>query len=429
MTLIRLLVACAVCPLVMYGGGFQLNECGAKAVGMGFAVSAGGSDASTLFFNPAGMTQLSNGIHVTGGLSLISPGGTFTGPTNFGSTSQKTSLETWIFPIPNLYAVYKKDAFAAGVGVFVPFGLGTRFNENWAARNVAVRTYVETITINPNVAYAIMDGKLSLAAGLTYSMGRVQLKQKVTSFSPEPTLELDGSGNAVSWNAAVSYKPTQALTIGASYRHNIKIDYDGQATFTVDPSLASRFINSPGGTTLNLPFDLRTGIKYEISDKFNVELGFDYVGWSSYDTLAIRFQNAPGSPYILDASGNRIDNSVTSKNPRQYYNQYVIRLGAEYKSSNDLTLRAGTYYDPAPVDAKYTQPFLPDANRIGGSVGLSYSISNDFSFDASYLGIIGMQREVVGESRGVGLPSTSQNVDGIYNAWANVFAVGFNYKL
>jgi len=405
-------------PSILWAGGFQLNESGVKAVGMGGAFSSGyGADASTLFYNPAGMTQLSNGLHLSAGLAYISPGAKFF----HNETQTTTNLESWSFPIPNFYAVYNMKGMhlAFGVGVFVPFGLGTKWNPNWVGRFIAVKSYLETISINPNVAYSLLDDKLTLCAGINYTMGNVELVQKVPiSVGNEGQMDMTGKSNTISWNAAFSYLITPKLRLGASYRSNIKIDYTGDAKFTLPQPLPTLFADGPGGTTVNLPYDLRTGISYEFDNSLRVELGFQMVGWSSFDTLAIRFDKGPGNPAVAD----------TVKNPRMYKDSWVMRFGADYKINDDLNARAGVNYDPAPVDAKYTQPFLPDADRLGLTAGISYNITKQLSIDAAYFYVNGAKRVVVGETHEAGEVSTSNNFDGTYKAWANILAIGVNYS-
>ncbi|MBD1208704.1 MAG: outer membrane protein transport protein [Ignavibacteria bacterium] len=406
-------------PRSIQAGGFQLNEHGARAMAMGFAVaSTDGCDVSTIFYNPAGLPFLRDGFSLMIGITPLLPQATFTGPTNLNRSST-TSMDLWAFPLPHLYAAYKvpNSGLAFGLGVFVPFGAGTSWNENWTGRNLALRTYLQTITVNPTIAYAFLDNKISIAVGGTYSHGSAELRQRVPNFGTEPFLNLKGEGNVISWNAGLVLEPVKGLKIGAAYRHNINMKYDGKATFTTDAAgtqalpagLNNLFADGPGGTALNLPFDLRTGISYRFSEKFMMELGFDYVGWSSYDTLRIRFDKLPGAP---SRSGEVI-------NPRNYYNTPTFRLGTEYIASETLKVRGGAFYDVVPVEARYTQPILPDANRIGITAGVGFNLTDNLIMDASYMFVYGLQREVTGSTFGF---------DGIYNSWANALSVSFSYR-
>ncbi|MCS6808844.1 MAG: outer membrane protein transport protein [Bacteroidota bacterium] len=408
-------------PQRSHAGGFQLNEHGARAMAMGFAVvSAEGCDISTIFFNPAGMVFLKDGLSLMVGVTPLLPQATFTGPTNL-NRSATTVMDFWLFPLPHMYAAYKMQfsgiSLAAGVGIFVPFGAGTSWNENWTGRNLALRTYLQTISVNPVVAIGLLDNRISLSGGIVYSHGSAELRQRIPNFGTEPFLNLRGEGDYISWNAGIAIEPVKGLRIGAAYRSNILMKYSGQAKFSLDAAgtqalpagLNNLFADGPGGTSLNLPFDLRTGISYRLSEQFMIELGVDYVGWSSYDTLRIRFDKLPGAP---SRSGEVI-------NPRNYYNTPTFRIGAEYTASETLRLRGGGFYDVVPVEARYTQPILPDANRIGITAGAGLTLSESLTVDVSYMFVYGIQREVKG---------STFNFDGIYNSWANALAVSFSYR-
>ncbi|MBT9521229.1 MAG: outer membrane protein transport protein, partial [Dechloromonas sp.] len=53
---------------------FQLMEQNASGLGNAYAGSAAVADnASTIFFNPAGMTQLGNGIQLSAGVTGVGP--------------------------------------------------------------------------------------------------------------------------------------------------------------------------------------------------------------------------------------------------------------------------------------------------------------------------------------------------------------------
>jgi long-chain fatty acid transport protein len=425
-----MLLALFAKPDAAKAGGFQLNEMGARAMAMAFAVVSGeGADASTVFYNPAAMTLLRDGLSVSVGLTGLLPGARFTGPTNL-NRFETTNLQTWAFPLPHLYAVYKvpQSDLAVGLGVFVPFGAGTRWDENWVGSNVALRTYVQTITINANVAYALFEKKLSVAVGGSYSLGHAELSQRVKNFSSvEPILNLAGSGGALSFNGALLWEPVSGLKVGATYRHNINMKYDGQAKFSLDAAgtrpltevaggLQNLFVDGPGGTALNLPFDSRLGVSYKFNENFVGEVGVSYVGWSSYDTLRINFNKAPGAPRRPDGT----DNPGLLLNPRNYRNSFTFHAGGEVTASETIKVRFGAYFDQVPVDAALTQPTLPDANRLGLTAGIGVKFSPLLSMDFGYLFVYGLQREVKG---------STFNFDGVYNSWANGLAATAHFSL
>ena len=68
---ITIVITCLLFTGSILAGGFQINEHGAKAMGMGGAFTAVANDASAIYWNPAGLTQLS-GTQLMLGTTLIS---------------------------------------------------------------------------------------------------------------------------------------------------------------------------------------------------------------------------------------------------------------------------------------------------------------------------------------------------------------------
>src|ERR1035437_3784388 len=68
-----LLIAICLFPSSSKAGGFQINTMGAKALGMGGAFTGVANDASTIYFNPAGMSDIRWQHELYTGVSLIFP--------------------------------------------------------------------------------------------------------------------------------------------------------------------------------------------------------------------------------------------------------------------------------------------------------------------------------------------------------------------
>ncbi len=78
--LYTILLILGLCPGIILAGGFQINEHGARAMGLGGAFTAIANDASAIYWNNAGMTQLS-GTNFMLGTALIAPNAQFRGVT------------------------------------------------------------------------------------------------------------------------------------------------------------------------------------------------------------------------------------------------------------------------------------------------------------------------------------------------------------
>jgi long-chain fatty acid transport protein len=105
-----------------------------------------------------------------------------------------------------------------------------------------------------------------------------------------------------------------------------------------------------------------------------------YVFWSTYDTLVFDFETKTQAV-------NR------TASPALYMDQMIARIGAQYKVSDLLTIRAGGYFDPSPVKNDYLNPQTPSTDQIGMTCGISIYPTKGLSIDAAFLYIMGSERK------------------------------------
>ena len=386
-------------------GGFQLNEHGARALAQGGAFAARATDGSAIFFNPAGL-GFQNTPSVYIGLTTITPAGSFLGPRQKNPSEKTTFVSTTFTPINVALSMPVMDGLQVGVGINNPFGLGTEWPRDWVGKFLTTKVDLRTFFVTPTVAYRVND-QLSVGAGFNYVVGSVLLERAVSVVSvalPEPPrVSISMNAKGVGFNLGVMYKPMEDLSIGVSYRSQVKVDADGVASFTPNYS-ALGLPAGPVSTTLTLPATGFAGIAYNPLKNLQLEADVQYIGWSSYDELDIQFKS----------------NNTTSVSPKKYENTYMIRVGGEY-TIDIVHLRAGYLYDRSPVKSEYIEPLLPDANRNGYSVGLGYDVTDHFSVDVAYLFLKFDQRDAVNT-----IPENS--FDGTYTTYVDLIGVNFGYR-
>ena len=386
----------------VFAGGFQLNEHGARSMAQAGAFAARANDASAVYFNPAGLAfQQQNSVYF--GSTFISPEIDFYGPSNRGS-NKKTSMKNQVFTPIHAYIKYGiTDDLHVGFGVYNAFGLGTEWDPAWDGRRISIKADLQTFYFSPTLAYKVND-QLSFGAGLNIITGGVKLRQEVASVpvgATPPIVDLELSGNSFGFNIGLLYKFSEIASFGATYRSGSKIDGKGTATFT--PNYAA--LNLPNGDVngnIELPATMYVGVAMSPMDNLEVEVDYQYVGWSSYKELKINFAK---------------DNSSTVQ-PKNYEDTYIFRLGGEY-TIDVLKLRGGYLFDKSPVPQKYVDPVLPDADRYGWNIGFGYQISDAVTIDAAYLFLKVRQNTVA---------NTETAFDGTYNSIANLFALNIGYS-
>jgi len=367
-------------------------------MGQGGAFAARASDLSAIYFNPAGLA-FQKGIQVSAGVTLIIPKTSFFGPDQL-NTNQETQMVSQVFNPINVYAsVQITDDLVVGLGINNPYGLGTEWPSDWSGKFISTKVDLETFFFTPTVAYKLSD-KLSIGVGMNYVTGKVTLKRVLSDpFEPHANVDVEANGTGIGWNAGVMFKASSDLSIGVSYRSNVKVDANGTAAF--DP-MRSVYPAGDVSASLDLPATGFLGVAYSPIKDLTLEADYQYVGWSSYKELALTFKK---------------DNSV-SVSPKNYEDTYMIRVGGEY-TFGDWQVRAGYIYDHTPASAKYVEPLLPDASKNDYSVGLGYNLTKNIAVDLAYTFIKFDQRKAVG---------TEINFDGTYNSTANMFAVNFGYS-
>lgn len=396
----------------LFGSGFQLNEHGAKAMSLGGAFTAIANDPSAIYFNGAGITNLSR-FNLMLGTALIFSDASFRGP--YPSIIE-TKMEKQVFYPSHFYATYQvNDKLFFGLGFNTPFGLGTEWNENWIGRFVSVKIDLQTFSFNPTIAYKFNDN-ISASVGLLYNFANVTIIRNVnlSPFNAEAQINIDGDDNAAfGFTAGLLIKANDKLSFGASYRSEVEYNFNGNVESKGPSQFSELLPQGSGKSKLVTPQQFTVGIAYKFLDKFMISSDFQYVFWSSYDSLNINFDN----PDIED-----------SKSPRLYDNSYLIRFGLEYILNEKLALRGGLFFDKNPIKDEYLDATIPDADRLGFNLGFGYDLSNKISLDVAYLFLRFEERTVSNSKISYSGNDGFVPFNGTYNSTANLVSFSLSYK-
>lgn len=395
----------------IYAGGFQLNEHGAKALAMGGAFTAVANDPSAIYWNGAGLSQLS-GTHLMLGTSLIAPQSSFRGV--YPDITKYRAKNLVFFPTHFFGSHAFNEKFSVGLGFTTPFGLGTEWDNDWVGKYLATKTSLMTFIVTPVVTYSPIK-QISLSAGFVYSFASVTIERKIqpsTILANDAYISLEGDDKAAyGFNAGIMIKPVDYLSIGASYHSEVKYDFKGTATTTGPAQLESQLPQGDISANLTTPQNIAVGVAVDVNKDLKVSADYQFVGWSSYDKLEVTFE----------------ESGVVSSSPRMYENSYIVRLGADYRLNEQVSLMGGIYFDKNPVSTKYLNPSLPEADRLGLSLGIEGRLFDNLTITGSYLFIRAKQLTVSDSEEIYSGPSSTFN--GTYNSSANIFSLGFVYSL
>lgn len=271
-----------------------------SVTGLGVAGAGGAAaayDASTIFYNPAGMSFLQDKVTLTVGASYIVPDITFSNhgsltapgspiqaPTRGQSVTDSDNADFLQSTVPQFYVTYKyNDRLAFGLGVNSPFGVETNYNSNSVVRYNATDSRITLVNINPSISYKILPN-LSLGAGINiaytdaalhnaidFGLINAQLAQGIVSgiltnpgipaalrpaaaaaagqatavtvggVTPQNRdgfVRVGGDDTTVGWNIGLLYEPTKSTKLGLSFRSNLDNSLTGHATFQNVPDYA-----------------------------------------------------------------------------------------------------------------------------------------------------------------------------------------------
>jgi long-chain fatty acid transport protein len=320
--------------------GFGIFTQGASATARANAVVASLDGPAAVYFNPALLNDLP-GTQVELGTTVIVSQRKFKSSQTGGTAHNE---DPPYFPSSFYLTHTFSEQFSAGLGVFNPFGLGTIWDGDWEGRYLATKSRITTFNINPALSWRVTP-RLSLAAGLDILLLDAKLQQRRPFLPDLPDIkqQFTGDGEGVGFNTGLLLKITDRLSLGATYRSEIKVDVDGQAKLDLPLGLPPLRVN--GQTSLTLPQQVTAGLAYRFNERWTAEAGLRWEGWSSFKQLKID----------LD------DNSQLIA-PRQWRDTLAFNVGARYQWSDRLALMGGYLYGENPVPDRTFEPAVPDSD-------------------------------------------------------------------
>ncbi len=351
----------------------------AAAIAQGNAFVAQANNASAVFYNPAGITQLP-GLQIAGGMQFFSINTRFTGP---GGASVTNSSPVVGWPPPGqffLTANLKDLGFSAlgdlnvGLGVLNLYGFAAKFPGDGPFATAVTFAQLPLIAIKPTAAYKLTE---SLSVGLgadiftfTGLLGEGHAERRFqappgSGFSPRKEIELNGTGTTVGLNASFLLTPWRTedgkpqLSVAGIWRSQAVLPLKG--ALLADGSLVAQ-----ASTSTRLPEVWTGGIAYwPVSDQegeWKIEVDVDYVRWQAIRDATVVLSNGGVLP-----------------SPQQWKSTFTVNVGTEYKwlrlADNrawDLAFRTGYSRSHSPVTDFSFDPAFPDTDVHVVTVGMGF---------------------------------------------------------
>ncbi len=349
--------------------GFALAEQSASGMGNAYAGAAAiAEDASTIFFNPAGMTYI-DGTQAVGALHLIKPNIEFKN-TDVVVGDEGPNAGDLAF-VPNMYFMTEiAPAIKVGVGVNVPFGLKTEYDDQWIGRFQADKSELKTININPSIAFKISD-QLSFGAGLSLMRAEATLTRSVNfGGAGVGDIEIKGDDWGYGFNLGAIFQFTADTRVGLAYRSKVKQKLEGEAKFTRPALVPNAGAASDGDVTasINLPETFSASIFSRVTNKWDVMSDVTFTRWSRFEELRVVRDNG----------------STLTVTPQNWDNTMRYSIGVNYHYSDTVKLRAGLAYDEEAIKNESRTARIPGNDRKWISLGAGWKMTSVSTLDIGY---------------------------------------------
>lgn len=468
-------VACAGIASTAQASGYRFGSQSVSAQGTADASGAEAADASTIFYNPAGLSRL-EGTQFVGGGTLVVPHSTFQDNRSVNFRNNPTGGTTKDYApdavfAPAVYASKKiNEQWTVGMGLFVPYGAKLDYGNSWSGRYAITNIKLEAIALNPSVAFKL-DQHHSFGFGITAEYMKAELGQAVdvpgsVSFLQEHApaastafltnilktqgmdafnaaktalftakdghASMDGDDWGFGFNLGYLYQMNEGTRFGISYRSSISHKLKGDTIWDFSQvsnnaavngfiSAASGKVNSKALVELRTPETVSINAFHQMDDKWALMGDVTWTRTSRLQNLDIQFPPTAEGPERIR---------------QNWKDTYRVSLGANYKYSESLLLRAGIAHDQAPVrSAELRHPALPDSDRMQYSFGANWKLNANSSIDLAYSYIDFKDAEVNYTNKcgpvpplSTGCTGNGETTKGLFKTRMQLIGLAYNYK-
>jgi long-chain fatty acid transport protein len=362
--------------ITAHAAGFALIEQSGSGMGNAFAGAAAvAEDASTIYFNPAGMTYI-EGTQIVGAIHLIKPTAEFNDNGSQPATPRPLGGDGGdagdLAFVPNFY--YKRDlsdTIKFGLGISVPFGLKTEYDDNWIGRFQGIKSELKTVNINPALAFKVND-QLSLGFGVSAMWAKAELTSALNLGASESSAKSEGDDWGFGFNLGAIYQITESSRVGIAYRSKVEqhLKGDSSSPFTGLNSNPNRTLNTSITADITLPETFSVSGFSQLDDKWDLLADVTWTRWSQFQELRIVRDNGT--------------NSTLAVTPENWNNTLRYSIGINYHYNENLKLKAGIAYDEEAIDDKYRTPRIPGNDRKWLTIGAGWKATPNTKFDFGY---------------------------------------------
>jgi long-chain fatty acid transport protein len=379
-----------------WAGGLYIQEFATPSMGTANAgAQAWADNASTAFFNSAGMTRLQSKELMLGG-GLIYTDIKFDPAPDTPIAGGDGGSAGGFAPLLNAFYVHSlSEDLKLGLDMISLSAAVLNYDDNWAGRRQCLETEIFTVTLHPSLAYRL-NNWLSIAGGVGLIYG--DMRMEVAGVAPNSKITLDGDDLEYNFNLSALFELSDRTRIGVVYWSEIDFNFAGDVS------------RQPGGlqagvdTALPLPQWARASIYHEINDHFALLGTVGWEDWSQLENVNLSLSN------------------ISAALPRNWKDTYHFAGGIHYRLSTPWLLQFGIAYDTSPVDAEDRTADMPVDRQIRYTIGTQFEKSEKLTIGCALEYVDLGDAEINNSSPINGLKGTYKNNDLL------AFFINFNWK-
>ncbi|KXI22224.1 outer membrane protein transport protein [Photobacterium sanguinicancri] len=392
-------VTIALTSLQAHSAGFQVSEHSASGLGRAFAGEAAIADnASVIARNPAAMMMFDS--------AQISAAGSIVDPNidvkDHAANQTAKDVAPLSFVPAGYYVQPINEKFAFGLALFTNYGVTTEYPTDFASGDLAGKTSLITINLNPSVAYRIND-QFSIGGGVSLVYADAELNRHLGRLAPlfsgspeDKLISMEGDTWDWSWNVGALYEVNEDHRFGVSYRSQVSLEFEGEFTdyegTIIEPK--QKGSTAVGSLPVVLPAIAEFSGYHSLTKEFAVHYSVQWTQWSKFEELKA----------TNDKCNYNGMSGVCFMKDEKYEDNFRWAIGGTYRINPEWTVRTGFAFDE---QAGKPTLSIPDSDRYWYSAGATWAYSSQLSVDVGVTYIHGTEGTFTEDSSAGELTFTS----------------------
>ncbi len=422
-----------------YAEGYKLYEQSVSSMGNAYAGrGAQINDASLVYSNPAALTQLSS-AQWSVGLNIIDAETSYRdvvaqnangAPVMGRQEGENSLLEVVPFAF---YTDEINDDLSYGAGFYVPFGLSSDYDNDWAGRYFADETTIQVLALQGSVAYQLTPlWSVGLGLNLNHAQGTLskykdhnglcETGNKINAIYQRDVYnvaycnshyEVSGNDVAAGYSLGVHGTPVNGVKVALVYHSQLKFKLQGDSKIINTPITGANVAGSPNYTVvaaqlpaidkltgklaaqpwlneaselaLTTPANLMLSLDQQLTHDWSWQASINWTGWSAFKHIEIISDDAaPTISLSSSLAQNLAKPGYIGYIPEYWHDTWSAASGLTWQYRPQLQFKTGIAYDENPIAQSHKTARVPTADRLWWTLGGNWLFERHWSLDLAY---------------------------------------------